>query len=276
MSTVAAAESKALVRARAGTDTCGDATIPVARGGIDMPDESTAIETQSTELLRTLIRNGCGNTGEAAASHEDRSVAALEDFFAGSGLSCERYTSEPGRMSLLTRIEGSDPKAPTLLLMGHTDVVPVNPSGWERDPFAAEVVDGVVWGRGATDMLHITATMAVATRRLAKSGFKPRGTLIYLAVADEEAGSIYGASYLTREKFDAVKADYVITESGGVPIPARSGIKLPVTVGEKGVNWRRLVIKGTPGHGSMPFRTDNALVTAAEVVRRVAVYQPKA
>ena len=53
-------------------------------------------------------------------------------------------------------------------------------------------------------------------------------------------------------------------------------IKLPVTVGEKGVNWRRLVVKGTPGHGSMPFRTDNALVTAAEVVRRVASYQPKA
>src|SRR6266511_1933258 len=164
------------------------------KGGVEMP-EDTALETQATELLRTLIRNGCVNTGEAASGHEDRSVAALEDFFAGSGLSCERYTSEPGRMSLITRIEGRDPKAPTLLLMGHTDVVPVNPSGWQRDPFAADLVDGVVWGRGATDMLNITSTMAVATRRLAKSGFTPRGTLIYLAVADEEAGSIYGASY---------------------------------------------------------------------------------
>jgi len=154
MSTVAAAESKALVRARAGTDTCGDATIPVARGGIDMPDESTAIETQSTELLRTLIRNGCVNTGEAASGHEDRSVAALEDFFAGSGLSCERYTSEPGRMSLITRIEGSDPKAPTLLLMGHTDVVPVNMSGWQRDPFAAELVDGIARLGGAVGSRH--------------------------------------------------------------------------------------------------------------------------
>ena len=66
------------------------------------------IEVQSTELLRTLIRNGCVNTGEASSGHEDRSCAALEDFFAGSGLSCERYTSSPGRMSLITRIEGSD------------------------------------------------------------------------------------------------------------------------------------------------------------------------
>src|SRR5436309_13461334 len=98
-----------------------------------MPDD-TAIETQATELLRTLIRNACVNTGQAASGHEERSVAALEDFFAGSGLSCERYTSEPGRMSLITRIEGRDPKAPDLLLMGECDVVPVRLQGWRRCP----------------------------------------------------------------------------------------------------------------------------------------------
>ena len=71
--------------------------------------------------------------------------------------------------------------------MGHTDVVPVNADGWSRDPFGAELVDGMVWGRGAVDMLNLTATMAVAFRQLADSGFKPKGTLSYLAVADEEA-----------------------------------------------------------------------------------------
>jgi acetylornithine deacetylase/succinyl-diaminopimelate desuccinylase-like protein len=152
----------------------------------------------------------------------------------------------------------------------------VNPAGWERDPFAADVVDGIVWGRGATDMLHITATMAVAMRRLARADFRPRGTLVYLAVADEEAGGTYGAQFLTERHWDAVRADFVITESGGVPIPTASGVKLPVTVGEKGVNWRRITVHGTPGHGSRPFRSDNALVTAAEVVRRIAAYQPKA
>ena len=70
-----------------------------------MIDEAR-IETEATELLRTLIRNACVNTGEAGSGHEERSVAALEDYFAGSGLSCERYTSEPGRMSLITRIAG--------------------------------------------------------------------------------------------------------------------------------------------------------------------------
>jgi acetylornithine deacetylase/succinyl-diaminopimelate desuccinylase-like protein len=203
-------------------------------------------------------------------------VDALEDFFAGSGLSCERYTSEPGRTSLITRIEGSDPRAPTLLLMGHTDVVPVNASGWQRDPFAGDLVDGIVWGRGAIDMLNLTSTMAVATRRLAASGWTPRGTLIYLAVADEEAGGFLGAGHLVERHADAVKCDYVITESGGVPIPTKSGHTLKVTVGEKGGNWRRLVVHGTPGHGSRPFRTDNALVTAARVIQRLAEYRPKA
>ncbi|HEY2995743.1 MAG TPA: M20/M25/M40 family metallo-hydrolase [Methylomirabilota bacterium] len=239
-----------------------------------MPDEA-AIERESTELLRTLIRNGCVNTGETSSGHEDRSVDALEDFFAGSGLSCERFTSEPGRMSLITRIEGTDRKAPTLLLMGHTDVVPVNMSGWQRDPFGAELVDGIVWGRGAVDMLNLTSTMAVAIRRLARSGWKPRGTLIYLAVADEEAGGFLGAGHLVEREWQAVKCDYVITESGGVPIPTKSGHKLKVTVGEKGGNWRKLIVHGTPGHGSRPFRTDNALVTAAKVVQRIAEYRPK-
>jgi len=238
--------------------------------------DDRAVETEATELLRTMIRNACVNDGSAESGQEVRTVDALEDYFAGSGLSCERYAPEPGRTSLITRIEGRDRRAPTLLLMGHTDVVPANPEGWSRDPFGAELEDGIVWGRGAIDMLNITATMAVATRRLATSGFRPRGTLVYLAVSDEEALGTHGAAYLTEREPEAVRADYVITENGGVPIPTPSGPKLPLTVGEKGVNWRRLVVRGTPGHGSMPFKTDNALLTAAEVVKRIAAYQPRA
>jgi len=238
--------------------------------------DDNALATESTELLRTLIRNACVNDGRVTSGQEVRNADALEDYFAGSGLVCERYVAAPGRESLITRIEGDDPSAPVLLLMGHTDVVPANPAGWQRDPFAAEVEDGVVWGRGAIDMLNLTATMAVAVRRLRASDFRPRGTLIYLAVADEEALGTYGAGHLIEHEPGAVRADYVITESGGVPIPTSSGPLLPLTVGEKGVNWRRLVVRGVPGHGAMPFRTDNALVVAAEAVRRIAAYQPKA
>jgi acetylornithine deacetylase/succinyl-diaminopimelate desuccinylase-like protein len=198
----------------------------------------------------------------------------LAQYLGDTGLELERYAARPGRENLVARIEGSDPKAPTLLLMGHTDVVPVNPDGWRRDPFGGETVDGEVWGRGAVDMLNLTATMAVAFRDLARSGFRPRGTLVYLAVADEENLGTWGAEHMLARERDAVSADYVVTEAGGFQLPSPQGPRLPVIVGEKGSYWCRISVRGTPGHASQPFRTDNALVTAAEVVRRLAEYRP--
>jgi acetylornithine deacetylase/succinyl-diaminopimelate desuccinylase-like protein len=159
--------------------------------------------------------------------------------------------------------------------MGHTDVVPANPDGWRHDPFGGELIDGEVWGRGAVDMLNLTASMAVATKRLARSGFRPDGTLVYLAVADEEALGALGAGHLVEHEADAIRADYVITESGGIPIPSPTGLKLPVIVAEKGSHWAQLRVSGTPGHGSQPYKTDNALVTAAAVVQRLAEYEPR-
>lgn len=239
-----------------------------------MTADDAAIAAESADLLAHLIRNECVNDGTADSGFESRSVDVLAQYLGGSGLDLQRYAARSGRESLVARIEGSDPTAPTLLYMGHTDVVPVNPDGWQRDPFAGEVVDGEVWGRGAVDMLNITATMAVAFRELARGGFTPRGTLIYLAVADEENLGTWGAEHLLDNERDAVYADYVLTEAGGFQMPTASGPKLPVIVGEKGSYWCRITVHGTPGHASQPFRTDNALVTAAEVVRRLAEYRP--
>jgi acetylornithine deacetylase/succinyl-diaminopimelate desuccinylase-like protein len=234
------------------------------------------VRNEVTDLLQHLIRNACVNDGTVESGHESRSVDVLAQYLGDAGLDLERYEPKPGRGNLVARIEGSDPTAPTLLLMGHTDVVPVTPESWRRDPFGGELVDGEVWGRGAVDMLNLTASMAVAFKGLAQSGFKPKGTLVYLAVADEESLGTWGAEHLVNEQRDAVAADYVITESGGFQMPAPSGPKLPVLVGEKGSYWCRITVKGTPGHASQPFRTDNALVTAAEVVRRLADYRPPA
>ena len=237
------------------------------------------ISEEVTDLLQHLIRNECVNDGTATSGNESRSVDTLSQYLGSTGLEIETYEPVDGRSSLVARIEGSDKNAPTLLLMGHTDVVPANPDHWQRDPFGGDLVkqdDGTtqVWGRGAVDMLNLTASMAVATKHLADSGFRPHGTLVYLAVADEEALGTYGADHLVAHEHDSVAADYVITESGGIPIQGPEGIKLPVIVGEKGTAWCRLRVKGTAGHASQPFRTDNALVTAAEVVRRLHEFRP--
>ena len=240
-----------------------------------MPENANDdVTVEVTDLIQHLIRNACVNDGTAASGGERRSVDVLESYLEGSGLDLETYEPTPGRASLVARIEGTDPAAPSLLLMGHTDVVPANPDGWRHDPYGGELIDGEVWGRGAVDMLNLTASMAVGFRRLADRGFRPKGTLSYLAVADEEAMGIHGAAWLTQHQPDAVAADFVITESGGIPMPTDDGIRLPVIVGEKGSWWCTLRIHGTPGHASTPFRTDNALVKAAEVVRRIDAYEP--
>jgi acetylornithine deacetylase/succinyl-diaminopimelate desuccinylase-like protein len=231
----------------------------------------------TTELLQALIRNQCVNDGTPESGHETRNAELLGGYLEGAGVGIEQFELLPGRGSVVARIEGTDKDAPTLCLMGHTDVVPVNPAGWSRDPFGGELVDGEVWGRGAIDMLNVTASMAVAFRQLARSGWRPKGTLIYYGVADEEAGGTYGAKWMCDEHWDAIGADYVLTELGGWSTIGHDDVRrVVVNTGEKGLAWRRLRVSGTPAHGSMPFGADNALVKAAEVVRRLATYRPQA
>jgi acetylornithine deacetylase/succinyl-diaminopimelate desuccinylase-like protein len=237
---------------------------------------SDVLTGQTVELLQQLIRNQCVNDGSVASGQEVRTTDVLRTYLGTSGLDLEVYQPDhaPGRTSLVARIEGSDPAAPTLCLMGHTDVVPVTPANWTRDPFGGELVNGEVWGRGAVDMLNLTASQAVALRTLARRGWRPRGTLVYLACADEEAGGALGAGHVCKRHWDALRADYLLTENGGTVSEHGGETSVVVHVGEKGVAWRRLRVKGTPGHGSMPYGADNALVKAAHVVSRLAQYRP--
>jgi acetylornithine deacetylase/succinyl-diaminopimelate desuccinylase-like protein len=211
---------------------------------------------QTVELLQQMIRNQCVNDGTVPSGQEVRTCDLLRTYLGGSGLDVEVYepVAAPGRASLVARIEGSDPEAPTLCLMGHTDVVPVTPKNWTRDPFGGELVNGEVWGRGALDMLNITASQAVAFKTLARRGWRPRGTLVYLACADEEAGGTLGAGHVCAHHWDALDADYCLTENGGTVSagPHGHGLNVTVHVGEKGVAWRRLRVKGTPGHARCP------------------------
>jgi len=232
---------------------------------------------EATDLLQHLIRNACVNDGTPDSGQEYRSADLLQGYLEGSGVDMETYEPSPGRKSLVAKIAGTDPSAPSLMLLGHTDVVPANADDWTHDPFGGDLIDAMVWGRGAIDMLNLTTTMAIAMRHLAQSGFRPKGDLTYIAVADEEALSTFGAKWLCANAADDIRSDYVITESGGFPMNGSDGLpRLPVIVGEKGVFWCVLTVKGTPGHASQPLRTDNALVKAAEVVRRIDEYRPQA
>jgi acetylornithine deacetylase/succinyl-diaminopimelate desuccinylase-like protein len=226
------------------------------------------------ELLVALIRNACVNDGTPDSGGEARSVATLEAYL---GTADWTFEPHPGRTSAIWRVPGTDPGAPSLMLMGHTDVVPVSAEGWSVDPFGGERRDGFVWGRGAVDMLNQTTAMAAVFGQYRRGATPPLpGDLLFLAVADEEAGGRLGARPLVSDHWDEVACDYLLTEIGTPLLDGTNGPGLPVTVAEKGPQWRRLHTAGIPGHGSQPYGTRNALVPMADAMARLGSAPPPA
>lgn len=215
------------------------------------------------ELLQRLIKNACVNDGTVESGHEYRSVATLQEYFGEAG---EVFEPAPGRQSLVFRVAGTDPEAPSLALVPHLDVVPVEESGWSVDPFAALIKDDWVYGRGAVDMLNVTAAMAVAAKPYVTGAKRPRGDLVFAAVADEESGGKYGAVPLVENHWALVGADFLLTEVAYPPVTVEPDAAVPVSVGEKGPFWSVLRTAGTPGHGSAPYQSDNALEKMVEAL----------
>lgn len=239
-------------------------------------DDLDRLTEENIELLQTMIRNQCVNDGTPESGHEDRNAHLLRDELESSGVDLQLLEVLPGRSSLVARHPGTDPDAPALMLMGHTDVVPVTPEGWKVDPFGGERIGDEIWGRGAVDMLNVTSSMAVAFRHLITSGKRYPGDVVYFAVADEEAGGTYGAASLIESDWDALQCDYVLTEYGGSPLITADETIVLLTTAEKGLGARRLHVHGSPGHGSMPFDTNNAINKAAAIVQRIEAYNPGA
>lgn len=228
----------------------------------------------TVELLRELVRAACVNDGQESSGQEVRGVRVLQRFLADaieSGrLEIQVLEAAPGRASLIARIRGSDPAAPALGLLGHLDVVPANPEKWSRNPFGGDLVDGEIWGRGTVDMLYLTAVFAAVVREVALADAPPRGDLVLLAVADEEAGGEYGLKWLLREHPEAVRVTEALSETGGM----RFGSYVAIDIAEKGSAGRRLVVRGRPGHASIPYGAKSAAVLAGRVLRRLDQVEP--
>ncbi len=222
-------------------------------------------------LLQEMIRNACVNDLTPDSGQEIRSADTLERFFAGvPNVEITRYEPRPDRTSIVVTVPGTDPDAEPLTLLGHTDVVPVDRKHWTTKPFGAEIIDGRVYGRGAMDMLFITASMAAVTRELAHGG-RPKGTLTFVGIADEEARGGLGGKWLSEEHPEAFSWRNTLSETGGSHLPVADGTDaLVVVVGEKGAAQRRIHVHGDAGHGSNPFGKDFTVVKIGEVARRIA------
>ena len=229
------------------------------------------------DLLGVLIRNRCVSNlvDGASVGNESVNAAVLRSVVEGPGIDVEWYEPIEGRASLVARIQGTDPEAPSLALMGHTDVVPADvDDGWTHDPFGGELVDGEIWGRGAVDMLNQTAAMALAMRRLADEGFRPTGDLVFWAVPDEECGGLQGARATLVNNHDLVRTDYALTEVGGTVRRGGNGLVVDASVADKGLLPCHITVRGRQAHSSLPYGAANPVVTAAEVIRRLDEWRP--
>jgi acetylornithine deacetylase/succinyl-diaminopimelate desuccinylase-like protein len=235
----------------------------------------TSAEDEVVDLCRDLIRIDTTNTGETATSKGERAAAEyVGEKLSEVGLDVFVTESEPGRANVVTRIPGADRSRPGLLLHGHLDVVPADPSEWTVDPFAGEIRDGYLWGRGAVDMKDMDAMILALVRQWQRTGTKPPRDVVVAFTADEEAGGLLGAHHLVdkhAELFEGVSEG--VSEVGGFSVSIGESNRLYlIETAEKGIGWMKLTAKGRAGHGSM-MSGDNAVTAIAETVAAIGRYE---
>lgn len=176
-------------------------------------DQSTLRES-AVRHLQELIRRDT----QSPPGNEIRAAEYIRDALAEAGIESEFMESAPGRVSVVARLKAENPTGRPVLLMGHIDVVTVEPDKWERDPFSGDLVDDFVWGRGAVDMKGQVAAELAAFIAIKESGVALTRDLIFVAFADEEAGGTYGAGYVWETHKDLIDAEFAINEGGGNPM----------------------------------------------------------
>jgi Acetylornithine deacetylase/Succinyl-diaminopimelate desuccinylase and related deacylases len=231
------------------------------------PDPTALDETAI--IARDLIRFDTTNYGEGRSNGEADAADYVAEKLTALGLKPQLIESDPGRVSVLTRVAGSGPSKPALVVHGHLDVVPADASEWSVDPFAGEIKDGLLWGRGAVDMKDMDAMILAALGDILRAGERPARDLVVAFFADEEDGGRRGSHHVVDthpELFDG--ATEAISEVGGYSIDLNGKRAYLLQTGEKSLVWIRLVARGRAAHGSRLVR-DNAIVKLAEAVARI-------
>lgn len=213
---------------------------------IDWEDVLAEITSTLREYIRIDTSNPPGN--------EEPAARFLGGILEREGFDIEYIDAGEGRVSMRTALKGTGAKRP-LMLLNHTDVVPAQPEFWDVDPFAGVEQDGCIWGRGALDMKGMGVMELLVMLLFKRHGIVPQRDLIFLAVADEEAGSAMGMEWLDTHRPEILAEPEFAINEGGIGLLNFLGAKRPVFAcapGEKGPLWIRLRARGRPGHGSIP------------------------
>ncbi|MBD8659616.1 M20/M25/M40 family metallo-hydrolase [Frigoribacterium sp. CFBP 8754] len=221
---------------------------------------------ETATIARDLIRFDTSNYGGGRSNGEADAAEYVADALRALDLEPLVFESEPGRVSVLARVEGADRSKPGLVVHGHLDVVPADPANWSVDPFAGVVRDGMLWGRGAVDMKNMDAMMLSSLGDIIRAGERPARDLVVGFLADEEAGGVLGSHFLVTEHPEVFEgATEAISEVGGYSTFIDGRRSYLLQTGEKALIWIKLRTRGTAGHGSQMI-VANAVTRLAEAV----------
>ena len=232
-----------------------------------------SIEDEAVSICQDLIRIPSVNYGEGKGDEK-----AVADYVVSSlaevGIKATIFESAPNRCNVVARIKGSDSTRAGLIVHGHLDVVPANADDWSVDPFSAEIIDGMIWGRGAVDMKNVDAMILAIVRSWSRSGFVPTRDIVLAFFADEEAGMTFGSRWMTEHHPEVFEGcSEAISEVGGFSVTVADGKRLYfVEAAQKGIHWMKLTAKGRAGHGSM-MNNDNALTSLTEAVAKIGRHE---
>jgi acetylornithine deacetylase/succinyl-diaminopimelate desuccinylase-like protein len=223
----------------------------------------------AADLIRIDTTNRGGGDGRERPAAEY--VAAR---LAEAGVEPVLLESAPGRANVVARVGGREPGAPALLVHGHLDVVPADPASWTVPPFAGEIRDGVLWGRGAVDMKNADAVLLAVVSQWAGSGVRPRRDVVLAFTADEEDTAEFGARWLVDRHPDLFEGcTEAIGESGAFTFHAGPGQRLyPIASAERGTSWLRLTARGRAGHGAKP-NPENPVTRLSAAMARIGTHR---
>src|SRR3954471_14088112 len=234
------------------------------------PIDWKAIEVETLQHFQALVRIDTSNP----PGNETRAVEYLKQVLDKEGVPYQVFAADPNRANLVVRIKGNGTKKP-ILVMGHTDVVTVDPKKWiDHGPFSADLAGAHVYGRGTVDDKDNLAASLMLVLMLKRSNAVLDRDVIFLAESGEEGSPEAGAQFMIDQHFDTIDAEYCLAEGGG---PGRSGgrnVGANISTTEKEPRAVEIVARGPAGHGSVP-RQSNVVAHLSNAVAKIVAWTPQ-
>jgi len=241
--------------------------ISATRGSLQAPDW-TRIEEETLRHFQALVR---AETADPPGN-EQPAAEYLKKILEADGIPVQILALEPKRPNVVARLKGNGRKRP-LLIMGHTDVVNVDPKKWTHPPFSATREGGYIYGRGTVDDKDNVVAALMVMLMLKRQNVPLDRDVIFLAEAGEEGSTRVGIGYMVSQQFPQIDAEYCLAEGGGVTRVAGQVKFASVQTLEKIPRGIELTARGISGHGSVPLKS-NAIVHLAAAVSKIASWKP--